>query len=194
MRCPALSATRVNTWLQCGFKYKCMYHSDLPRKDSIFFKLGKAVHTALEFAGKMYEYRPFSKDEVQVIVDQFLQEAAKERIDDIELLKEGKEMVQNKISNFKFGRKTISLERFFRVKTEDGLPLIGAMDMVVEIDDETAVIDYGGVRKKINISLLDCRVDDYVLVHAGFAIQKVDKMSAKDSLQIINGVINENSG
>ena len=90
MRCPALSATRVNTWLQCGFKYKCMYHSDLPRKDSIFFKLGKAVHTALEFAGKMYEYRPFSKDEVQVIVDQFLQEAAKERIDDIELLKEGK--------------------------------------------------------------------------------------------------------
>lgn len=158
MRCPALSATRVNTWLQCGFKYKCMYHSDLPRKDSIFFKLGKAVHTALEFAGKMYEYKPFSKDEVQVILDQFLQEAAKERIDEIELLKEGKEMVQNKISNFKFGRKVISLERFFRVKTEDGLPLIGAMDMIVEIDDETlGVVDYK--TSKFALSSFELRSD-----------------------------------
>ena len=158
MRCPALSATRVNTWLQCGFKYKCMYHSDLPRKDSIFFKLGKAVHTALEFAGKMYEFRPFNKDEVLVILDQFLQEAAKERIDDIELLKEGKEMIANKLANFEFGRKIISLERFFRVKTEDGLPLIGAMDMIVEIDDETlGVVDYK--TSKFALSSFELRSD-----------------------------------
>ena len=143
MKCPALSATRVNMWLQCGFKYKCSYHSDLPRMDSIFFKFGKAVHSALEFAGKMYKFEPFTKEEYHLIADKFLEEAAKERIDDIELLKEGKDIVLNKAQDFKFGRKMVTLEKFFRTKTEDGVPLIGAMDKIVEVDDNTiGVVDY----------------------------------------------------
>jgi RecB family exonuclease len=143
MKCPALSATRVNSWLTCGLKYKFSYHSDLPRKDSIFFKLGKAVHSALEFAGKMYKFEPFSKEEYHLIADRFLEEAAKERIDEIELLKDGKDMVINKAHDFQFGRKTLSLEKFFRTKTDGGIPLIGAIDRIVEIDDNTiGIIDY----------------------------------------------------
>ncbi len=143
MKCPALSATRVNSWLTCGLKYKFSYHSDLPRKDSIFFKLGKAVHSALEFAGKMYKFEPFSKEEYHLIADRFLEEAANERIDEIELLKDGKDMVLNKAHDFQFGRKTVSLEKFFRTKTDGGIPLIGAIDRIVEIDDNTiGIIDY----------------------------------------------------
>jgi len=143
MKCPALSATRVNIWLQCGLKYKFSYHSDLPRKDSIFFKLGKAVHSALEFAGSMYKYDPFTKEEIHIILDRFLEEAAKERIEDMELLKDGKEMILNKLNDFSLGRKILSLEKFFRVETDDGIPLIGAIDKIEEIDDDTiAVIDY----------------------------------------------------
>jgi CRISPR/Cas system-associated exonuclease Cas4 (RecB family) len=120
-----------------------MYHSDLPRKESIFFKLGKAVHNTLEFAGKMYKYKPFDKEELQLISDNFLQEAAKERIDEIDLLKEGQEMILKKVNEFEFGRKIISLEHFFRTKTEKGIPLIGAIDKIVEIDDDTiGIVDY----------------------------------------------------
>ncbi len=49
---------------------------------------------------------------------------------------------------------------------------------IVEIDGEEAVVDYDGIRKSANISLIDCNVGDYILVHVGFAIQVVDEESA----------------
>lgn len=54
---------------------------------------------------------------------------------------------------------------------------------VIEMDGESAVIDYGGIRKTINVSLISAAVGDYVLVHAGFAIEKLDTGSAKKVLQ-----------
>jgi putative RecB family exonuclease len=158
MKCPALSATRVNLWLQCGLKYKFTYHSDLQRKDSIFFKLGKAVHSALEFAGSVFKYKPFTTEEIHVITDRFLEEAAKERIEDVELLKDGKEMILNKLSDFSLGRKMLSLEKFFRIESDEGVPLIGAIDKVEEIDDETiAVVDYK--TSKFALSAAELRSD-----------------------------------
>lgn len=53
-------------------------------------------------------------------------------------------------------------------------------------DDETAVVDYGGVTKEVNLSLVnDPKVGEFVLVHAGFAIEVLDKKSAEESLKII---------
>ncbi len=48
---------------------------------------------------------------------------------------------------------------------------------VVSIKDLSAVIDVFGARKEVSLMLMpeETRVGDYVLVHAGFAIQKVDK-------------------
>jgi len=58
---------------------------------------------------------------------------------------------------------------------------------VIEIIGEDATIDYGGVQKDANISLLEeVNVGDYVLVHAGFAIQLVDKEHAELSLKTIS--------
>jgi len=146
MKCHALSATRLNTWVQCGWKYKCMYHSKLPRADSIFFKLGTAVHGALEYAGRLVreEYgRPFSPEEIQQVMSKYLELAAEERIDDFNILKDGQEMVMNKLSDFTIGRSIVDLENKFRIVTYEGVPAIGAMDKIVEIDDETiGVIDY----------------------------------------------------
>lgn len=146
MKCAAMSATRLNVWCQCGWRYRCMYHSYLPRIDSIFFKLGTAVHQTLEFAGRLVrdEYgRDFTGEEVSQIMDQFIKCAAKERIEDTTLLKDGQDMVMNKLRDFSVGREILSLERRFRVETEEGVPLIGAMDKIVKIDDNTiGVVDY----------------------------------------------------
>ncbi len=48
---------------------------------------------------------------------------------------------------------------------------------IVNIDNPFATIDVFGARKQVSLMLLpeEPRVDDYVLVHAGFAIQKIDK-------------------
>jgi hydrogenase expression/formation protein HypC len=55
---------------------------------------------------------------------------------------------------------------------------------VMSIDKDNALVDYGGVKKTVNISLIESTlVGEYVLVHAGFAIQKVDKSIARESLR-----------
>jgi len=54
-----------------------------------------------------------------------------------------------------------------------------------KIDGETAAVDFGGVKRTVNISLVSVKAGDYVLVHAGFAIQVLDRQSAEDSLRII---------
>jgi len=52
-------------------------------------------------------------------------------------------------------------------------------------DEEHAEIDYGdGVSRTINISLVDVKVGDYVLVHAGFAIQVLDEKEAEETLKL----------
>jgi len=44
---------------------------------------------------------------------------------------------------------------------------------IVEINGENAIADFRGIRKEINISLVSAKIGDYVMVHAGFAIEKV---------------------
>jgi len=64
---------------------------------------------------------------------------------------------------------------------------------IVEIEDLRAVVDVYGARREINLMLMpeDVGIGDYVLVHAGFAIQKVERDSAKEALKVISGIIEE---
>ncbi len=55
---------------------------------------------------------------------------------------------------------------------------------IVSIDGAKATVDYGGVKKEADLSLLECKIGDYVLVHTGFAIQKVDKVAAEENLRL----------
>ncbi len=55
---------------------------------------------------------------------------------------------------------------------------------VMEISEDKAKVDYGGVVREANISLVDAAVGDYVIVHAGFAIQLLDEQAAKESLEL----------
>lgn len=63
---------------------------------------------------------------------------------------------------------------------------------IIEIKDENAVVDYGGIIKDVNVSLIDNpEKGDYVLVHAGFAIEKLEKKSAEESLDIIKRMVEQ---
>lgn len=44
---------------------------------------------------------------------------------------------------------------------------------IIELKGEKAVADFQGIRKEINISLVPAKMGDYVMVHAGFAIEKL---------------------
>lgn len=57
---------------------------------------------------------------------------------------------------------------------------------IVEINDGLGTIDVDGVIRKVSLLLLeDPQVGDYVIVHAGFAIHKIDEIAAQESLTIL---------
>jgi hydrogenase expression/formation protein HypC len=57
---------------------------------------------------------------------------------------------------------------------------------VIEIQDEMATIQVGDVLRKACLTLLpEVQVGDYVIVHAGFALHKVDPQEAQESLRLL---------
>ena len=57
---------------------------------------------------------------------------------------------------------------------------------IVEIlQDARAVVDLGGIRKSIDVSLVgDVALDEYVVVHVGFAIGRIDPEEAARTLAL----------
>jgi len=52
-------------------------------------------------------------------------------------------------------------------------------------DSETAIADIGGVRKEINVALItDLAVGDYVIMHVGYALNKIDPEEAERTLAL----------
>ena len=64
---------------------------------------------------------------------------------------------------------------------------------VIQIEDTIATIDVHGARRDISLLLMpdEVKVGDYVLVHAGFAIQRVDQDIAEESLRLLTEVFSE---
>ncbi len=61
---------------------------------------------------------------------------------------------------------------------------------VIEINGDVARVEYGqDVTNKANISLVDVKIGDYVLVHAGFAIQQMDIKDAMETLALWEEVL-----
>lgn len=53
------------------------------------------------------------------------------------------------------------------------------------IDTESAIAEIGGVRKEINIALIaDLNVGDYVIMHVGYALNKIDPEEAARTLAL----------
>lgn len=55
---------------------------------------------------------------------------------------------------------------------------------VLEIKGNIGIVDFGGVKREVRLDLLtDVRAGDYVIVHTGFAIEKLDEEKAKEILE-----------
>jgi len=57
--------------------------------------------------------------------------------------------------------------------------------LVELLPDSQGVIDVGGVRKTVSLELVaDVQPGDYVIVHVGYALQKLDPVEAERTLQL----------
>jgi len=60
---------------------------------------------------------------------------------------------------------------------------------VENVKDSKAIVDYGGIKREVDISLVDVKEGDYVIVHAGFAIQVLDEREAEETLKIFEEIM-----
>ena len=66
---------------------------------------------------------------------------------------------------------------------------------IESIDGVNAKATAGGSTIDVNVTLLEePRVGDYVLVHAGFAIQRIDEHEAEETIKVFNSLIDKNGG
>ena len=64
---------------------------------------------------------------------------------------------------------------------------------VLEVQGDLAKVDFGqGVAREVNVMLVDAHVGEYVLVHAGYAIQVVDQEAAEESLRLWRELLSQN--
>jgi hydrogenase expression/formation protein HypC len=59
---------------------------------------------------------------------------------------------------------------------------------VVERDKDYGRVDFGGVYRQVNFSLVNVKVGDYVIVHAGFAISKINRKEAEKTLKLVREI------
>jgi hydrogenase expression/formation protein HypC len=61
---------------------------------------------------------------------------------------------------------------------------------IVAIDGDTAQAEIDGVQREASLMMLDepAAIGDYVIVHAGFAISRLDPMEAEETLRMMREV------
>ena len=63
---------------------------------------------------------------------------------------------------------------------------LGIPGKVLEIEKNVAKVDVGGLLRDVSLDLCpDVSVGEYVLIHTGFAIQKVDEEEAMETLELL---------
>ena len=63
---------------------------------------------------------------------------------------------------------------------------LGIPMKVVKIDGDEGTVESGGLKKRANFSLMkNVRIGDYILLHAGFAIEKIKDSEAKKTIKLL---------
>jgi len=66
---------------------------------------------------------------------------------------------------------------------------------VISVEGSTAKVDFGhGVIREASVILVDAKVGEYVLIHAGYAIQVIDKKAAEETLELWNEILKQSGG
>jgi hydrogenase expression/formation protein HypC len=68
------------------------------------------------------------------------------------------------------------------------LAIPGKIVEIVDQENRIAKVEVGGVKRNVNIGMLsedDTNVGDYVLIHVGFAMSKVDEYEAQETLRLL---------
>ncbi len=147
-----LSATRINSFLQCKQRYWFSYVDRMEKLSNPAFKLGLACHETLEKAGRIWQEKnltKFSDKQIIELLEYYDKMSVREGIEEYDEHLTGKDIVTYRLNNFQLGSKIIGVEDRFgfadtqTITTKDNIELIGAIDKSIEIDPKTLlIVDY----------------------------------------------------
>ncbi len=149
MKLRGLSATGIKDFLQCKLKVIFRYDHDIKSMKNDHARVGIAVHTALEqFTRRMLTKKSFpDASDYEFAVTAFMNSATEEGLENMSFYSDGKIMVTEFIDRFDPSEEIIDVEHRFKIETPDGIPILGAIDKVVKLNEDTiAIIDYKTAR------------------------------------------------
>ncbi|MBA2731361.1 MAG: HypC/HybG/HupF family hydrogenase formation chaperone [Acidobacteria bacterium] len=71
------------------------------------------------------------------------------------------------------------------------LAIPGKIVEIVDVENHIAKVEVGGVRRNVNVGMFDegeVGVGDYVLIHVGFAMSKIDENEAEETLRVLKEI------
>jgi hydrogenase expression/formation protein HypC len=71
------------------------------------------------------------------------------------------------------------------------LAIPGKIIEIVDAENHIAKVEVGGVRRNINTGMLDeqeAQVGNYVLIHVGFAMSRIDEHEAQETLRVLEEI------
>ncbi len=149
MNIRGLSATGIKDFLQCKLKVSFRYDRETTRILNDHAKIGIAVHEALEqFTKRMLSKKSFpDSTDYEFTVNTFMNSATAIGLENVGFYTDGKCMVTEFIDRFDPSEEILAVEKKFKMTTPDGIPIVGAMDKVVKLNEDTiAVVDYKTAR------------------------------------------------
>lgn len=64
--------------------------------------------------------------------------------------------------------------------------------IITSVKDNNAEVDFSGVKRSVSLDLVpDAKKNDYVLVHAGFAIQVLEPAEAEETLKLFSEIFSQ---
>ncbi|MBN1756091.1 HypC/HybG/HupF family hydrogenase formation chaperone [bacterium] len=67
---------------------------------------------------------------------------------------------------------------------------LGIPVKIISREDKEGIAEIGGVERKVDLRLLEgVEIGDYVIMHAGFAIQKLDEKEAQETLHLLQSYL-----
>ena len=72
-----------------------------------------------------------------------------------------------------------------------GIP--GKIIEITDVENQLAIVNIGGVKRQVNIACIvdeqhpvESCIDDWVLIHVGFALNRLDEEDAAETLKLLN--------
>jgi len=145
MEIKRLSATAIRDFLQCALKLVFRYDREISSVKNDHMKIGIAVHEALEqFTRRMLAKKSFpDASDYEFAITSFMNAATREGLETMSFYSDGKKIVTDYLDKYDPSEEILDVEHRFKIITPEGVPIVGAIDKVVKINDDTiAIIDY----------------------------------------------------